>query len=83
MSFPCLRARALQRAGVKTGNQRLKINSSGFLLEFIPMKIGAGMTSPKKTNLTFRNLKTPRKCKENCPFSPKMDLIWTVVIPPR
>ena len=31
------------------------------LLEFIPMKIGAGMTNQKTTTLNFRNLKTFEK----------------------
>jgi hypothetical protein len=47
MLFRRLRARALQRAGMKTRIQSLKINTPGFPLEFIPMKIGAGMTNPK------------------------------------
>jgi hypothetical protein len=31
---------------VKTRIQRPEIDTPGFLLEFIPMKIGAGMTNP-------------------------------------
>jgi len=40
----------------------------------------AGMTNPKNTDLTFKNLKTCRKCQENRSFSPKMGLIWTAII---
>jgi hypothetical protein len=36
---------------VKTGIQSLNINFPGFLLEFIPMKIGAGMTTPKDSRI--------------------------------
>jgi len=50
-SFPCLRAVALQRAGVEAGIQGIYIVSCfrraafGLLLEFIPMQIGAGVTA--------------------------------------
>jgi hypothetical protein len=42
LSFPCLREEALQRAGVQTGIQ--PFHEYRFLLEFIPLKNGAGMT---------------------------------------
>jgi len=60
---------------VKTGIQSLKIVTPGFLLEFIPVNTGAGMKNPKNTNLTFRNLKTHKKYRKNCPFSLKISLI--------
>jgi hypothetical protein len=48
LSFPCLHAevQAFQYAGVKTGIQDGK-EKAGFLLEFIPGKTGAGMTTWK------------------------------------
>jgi len=44
LSFPCLRVRALQGAGVQTGIQAF-LDRYGFRLEFIPVKTGAGMTN--------------------------------------
>jgi hypothetical protein len=72
---------------VKTGIQRPKIDTPGFpassagqaLLEFIPMKIGAGMTNPKNTTLNLRSLKICRKCQANLLFLPRMRLIWTAM----
>jgi len=60
---------------VKTGIQRPKIDAPGFLLEFIPMKIGAGMTNPKDTNLNLRSLKMCQKFQKNSPFLPRIGLI--------
>jgi hypothetical protein len=57
---------------VKTGIQRQKIDTPGFpassagqaLLEFIPMKIGTGMTNPKDTNLNLRSLESPKNSRK-------------------
>jgi len=73
---------------VKTGIQRPKIDAPGFpassagqaLLEFIPMKIGTGMTNPKDTNLNLRSLKMCQKFQKNSPFLPRMGLIRTAMI---
>jgi hypothetical protein len=65
---------------VKTGIQRPKIDTPGFLLEFIPMKIGAGMTNQKNTNLNRKSLKMCQKFQKNSPFYPRMRLIATAMI---
>jgi len=73
---------------VKTGIQRPKIETPGFpassagqaLLEFIPMKIGAGMTNPKDTSLNLRSLKISQKFRGNSPFLPRRRLIGTAMI---
>jgi hypothetical protein len=80
----------LQHSGChsrENGNPETKIDTPGFpassagqaLLEFIPMKIGAGMTNPKNTTLNLRSLKICRKCQANLPFLPRIRLIWTAM----
>jgi hypothetical protein len=66
LSFPCLHAevQAFRYAGVKTGIQDGK-EKAGFLLEFIPKKIGAGMTTRRTRigKVDFKSticLRTPR-----------------------
>jgi len=72
----------------ENGNPETKNRHRGFpassagqaLLEFIPMKIGAGMTNRKDTNLNARSLKLCRKFQKNSPFLPKMPSIRTAVM---
>jgi len=40
-------------------------------------RASAGMTDPKDTHLTFRNLRICQKYRENRPLSMKIGLIWT------
>jgi hypothetical protein len=63
-----------------TGIQRPKIDTPGFLLEFIPVNTGAGMTNQKDANLNRRSLKMCQKFQKNGPFYPRMRLIATAMI---
>jgi hypothetical protein len=43
------------------------------------MKIGAGITNPKDTNLNLRSLKMCQKFQKNSPFLPRIGLIRTAI----
>jgi hypothetical protein len=56
---------------------RDKISASA--LNTMWCRASAGMTDPKDTHLTSRNLRICQKYREDCPFSMKIGLIWTAI----